>query len=109
MGILGTAISNGAVTGVNVEYIGDLADVDTGLLTTATLKGILNPILQDSVNFVNAPDLAKARRMQVQETKKNSFSFYLWSMGYPLLFEVKQLVFVLLHRLTRNTRFLYFE
>ena len=72
MGILGTAISNGAVTGVNVEYIGDLADVDTGLLTTATLKGILNPILQDSVNFVNAPDLAKARRMQVQETKKNS-------------------------------------
>ena len=50
-----------------VEYTGALAQTETGLLTTAVLKGALNPILQESVNFVNAPEVARSRHISVKE------------------------------------------
>jgi D-3-phosphoglycerate dehydrogenase len=35
----------------------------------ALIKGFLTPILEDSVNFVNALSLAEARKIKVKETK----------------------------------------
>jgi len=72
MGTLAISLCDGAVTGVTIEYIGDLADVDTNLLSTAVLKGILNPVMQDSVNYVNAALVANNRHIAVKETKLNS-------------------------------------
>lgn len=69
MGILGAYLSDGALKEVSVEYKGDLVDTETELLTTAALKGLLGPVLQESVNFVNARNIAKARHMQVKEVK----------------------------------------
>ncbi len=39
------------------------------MLTTAVLKGIFNPILQEAVNYVNAPAVAKARGIKAKEIK----------------------------------------
>jgi len=69
MGILGVYLSEGAVKELQVEYNGKLAQTDTTLLTTAALKGLLAPILQDSVNFVNAGQIAKSRQIAVKEIK----------------------------------------
>lgn len=76
MGCLAVHLADGRISGVDVEYNGAIADVDTKILTTAVLKGILNPILQESVNYVNANGLAKGRGIRVKEVKnKEAISF----------------------------------
>lgn len=69
MGIIGVYTSEGAIKEISVEYTGELYDTDTRILTTTVLKGILNPILQETVNFVNAPQIAKSRHIAVKEIK----------------------------------------
>lgn len=71
MGIIGVYLTEGPIKEIQVEYTGELADTETRLLTTAALKGALNPILQDSVNFVNAPEVAKSRHISVKEVKSH--------------------------------------
>ena len=69
LGCMAEALAEGAVRAVEVEYTGDITEVNTKLLTTAVLKGLLNPILETTVNYVNAPGLAKDRGIAVREVK----------------------------------------
>ncbi len=69
LGSLHMQIARGSVEEVNLEFSGDLADQDTGPVTVALLKGLFTPILQDAVNFVNAPLIAKERGIKVVESK----------------------------------------
>jgi D-3-phosphoglycerate dehydrogenase len=62
-------IAKGSVEEVNLEYCGDLDKMDKGPITVAFLKGLFTPILQDAVNFVNAPLIAKERGIRVVESK----------------------------------------
>lgn len=76
MGCTARYLSEGAVNEVVVSYNGEIAELDTKMITTAVLKGMLNPILQDAVNYVNAPGIAKLRNIKVKEVKeKESRSF----------------------------------
>jgi D-3-phosphoglycerate dehydrogenase len=54
---------------VEMIYGGDLGEVDTSLLTLVILKGLLTPILEETVNYVNAPFLAEQRGIRYSETK----------------------------------------
>ena len=76
LGTIGIYLANGPVKSVEVEYSGELSETETQHLTTAFLKGLLNPILQDSVNYVNAPGLAKKRDISVKETKSHKAGYY---------------------------------
>lgn len=76
LGTIGIYLADGPVKEVEVIYSGELADTETMHLTTAFLKGLLNPILQDSVNYVNAPGLAKKRSLGVKETKSNAAGYF---------------------------------
>ena len=69
-------MADGPITKVEVEYTGTLAETETQALTTAFLKGLLNPILQESVNFVNAPGMAKKRNIEVKEVKANKPGYF---------------------------------
>jgi D-3-phosphoglycerate dehydrogenase len=62
-------VAHGGVEEINIEYIGDLADTNTGPITVAFLKGLFTPILKEAVNFVNAPLIAKERGIRVVESK----------------------------------------
>lgn len=62
-------IAKGGVEEINLEYIGDMAEMSTGPITVAFLKGLFTPILQDAVNYVNAPLIAKERGIRVVEAK----------------------------------------
>jgi D-3-phosphoglycerate dehydrogenase len=59
----------GAVKKVTVKYSGDVTQYTLAPLTLAVLKGLLAPILGESVNYVNAPLLAKERGIEIVETK----------------------------------------
>jgi D-3-phosphoglycerate dehydrogenase / 2-oxoglutarate reductase len=56
---------------VHVEYRGDVTQYNVAPLTLAVLKGMLAPVMESSVNYVNAPILAKERGIQVVESKSS--------------------------------------
>lgn len=80
MGTVGIYLADGPIQGVEIEYTGALAETETPALTTAFLKGLLNPILQEGVNFVNAPGLAKKRNLDVKEVKANRVGYFTTSI-----------------------------
>jgi D-3-phosphoglycerate dehydrogenase len=53
---------------MNLTYSGYVTEFDTRVLTHAALKGLLSCFTDRPVNFVNAPHLAKAKGIKVQET-----------------------------------------
>ena len=70
------SLAEGAVTRVEVIYNGEITEVNTSFLTTAILKGMLNPILESEINYVNAPSIAKSRGIKVTEVKEKEPSHY---------------------------------
>lgn len=71
LGSLHMQIAKGGVEEVNIEYCGELAELNTGPITVAFLKGLFTPILKDAVNYVNAPVIAKGRGIRVVESKSD--------------------------------------
>ncbi|HOV80960.1 MAG TPA: phosphoglycerate dehydrogenase [Bacillota bacterium] len=65
MGKFVAQVISGRVNKLEVTYSGDLANQEVSPLTTAILKGFLDSILQEMVNFVNAPLLAKKRGINI--------------------------------------------
>ena len=68
MGCLQAQLAPGPITKVDVSYYGDFEGLDLSPVTTAVLKGLLTPMITDSVNFVNAQVIAKERGIDVTET-----------------------------------------
>lgn len=54
---------------IEIEYAGEVAELDVQPITLAVLKGLLTPWVGDRVNFVNAPVLAQRRGIRVIESK----------------------------------------
>jgi D-3-phosphoglycerate dehydrogenase len=53
---------------VHVEYRGDVTQYNVAPLTVAVLKGLLSPVLESAVNYVNAPLMAKERGIKIVES-----------------------------------------
>lgn len=69
MGSFQAQMADAAIVEVDVRYSGAVTEYDLTPLTTAMLKGLLTPILNDDVNFVNAPFVAADRGIKVIESK----------------------------------------
>ncbi|MFZ4516108.1 MAG: phosphoglycerate dehydrogenase [Acidimicrobiia bacterium] len=69
LGELFTALAGGAVTTLEVAYEGQIADYDCEVLTLGVLKGVLRAVVDEPVTFVNAPQLASERGLDVRESK----------------------------------------
>lgn len=69
LGGFAAQIFEGGITEVTIEYMGDASELNTAPVTIAALKGLLTPILEETVNFVNAPLIAKERGIEVRETR----------------------------------------
>jgi len=76
---LGTLVSQAAAARperVRIRYAGEVAEVGTHLLRSAVLAGVLNAVLDEKVNVVNAPAMAAARGLTVEEeTRKREHGF----------------------------------
>jgi len=53
-----------------VEYSGEVSKLKLEPVTLAVLKGLLTPALEDDVNYVNAPLIAKDRGIEVKVTTR---------------------------------------
>ncbi len=63
--------SEGGLEEITITYVGEAADIDTAPIKVAALKGLLSPILEEPVNSVNAPEIAKERGIQINEGKRS--------------------------------------
>jgi D-3-phosphoglycerate dehydrogenase len=66
----------GGVTEITIEYQGDASRINTAPVTIAAIKGFLSPMLEETVNFVNAPVIAKERGIEVKEIKTSDEGDY---------------------------------
>jgi len=76
IGSLQGQLCKGAVKKINIEYDGDVSNLNTDPLTVAALKGFLTPIMDLPVSFVNAPVIAKERGIKVIESKSETSKEY---------------------------------
>ena len=76
LGAFASQIFEGGITGLDIEYGGEASELNTSSVTIAAIKGLLTPILQETVNFVNAPFIAKERGIEVKEIKNKNSGHY---------------------------------
>jgi D-3-phosphoglycerate dehydrogenase / 2-oxoglutarate reductase len=85
---LGALVSQAAATRparIKIRYAGELSEVGTHLLRSAVLAGMLNAVLDEKVNVVNAPAIAAARGLTVEEETRRR------EHGFPHTLEVSAL------------------
>lgn len=69
LGSLHTQMGGALPKEVQVEYRGDVTQYNVAPLTVAVLKGLLSPVMESAVNYVNAPMIAKERGIKIIESK----------------------------------------
>jgi D-3-phosphoglycerate dehydrogenase len=76
MGLFIAQLYEGGLTQVTVEYSGEVANLKQDPITLAALKGLLTPTLQENVNYVNAPLIARDRGIDVKVSKSSEATEY---------------------------------
>jgi D-3-phosphoglycerate dehydrogenase len=69
LGAFSSQLTEGRIQELNISYFGEIAQHDLAPVTLAIAKGVLSPILQETVNFINAVSLAKERGIKINEVK----------------------------------------
>jgi len=69
IGSLQTQLIEGHIKQVKIKYVGDIINYNLKPVTIALVKGMLEPILQETVNYVNALVMAHERGIQIVESK----------------------------------------
>ena len=75
LGSFAGQLTEEAITGVIVEYAGDVGEMNTRALTSAALAGVLKPQL-GMVNMVSAPIVARERGIKVDEVRQSQRGAY---------------------------------
>jgi D-3-phosphoglycerate dehydrogenase len=69
-------LHDGLPDGLEIECQGELAGVSTGILTLSALKGVFGDSTEEPVSYVNAPQLAQQRGLEVRETSTTTSPDY---------------------------------
>ena len=80
VGALQAQMVPGAPVEVDIEGSGDVADHDMKAITASVLKGLLSPMMDSTVNYVNAPVIARERGIRVVELRSSLPSDFLNSL-----------------------------
>lgn len=64
-------IQESCLQSVRITYTGEMNNYQIKPITLALLKGLLEPMFSDRVNYINAPVLARERGIKIVETKSN--------------------------------------
>ena len=75
LGSFAGQITSHAISKIEIEYQGHVAELNVKPLTAMILASVLKPLLE-TVNIVSAPQLAKSRGIAVAETKTASCDFH---------------------------------
>jgi D-3-phosphoglycerate dehydrogenase / 2-oxoglutarate reductase len=85
LGSLVSQLAESRPARIRIRYAGEVAEVGTHLLRSAVLAGVLNAVLDEKVNVVNAPAVAAARGLTVEEESRRR------EHGFPNTLEVSAL------------------
>ena len=69
IGMLHAQLLGASLKDVTIRYGGEVTRYSFNPLTIAVIKGLLTPICGETVNFVNAPQMAKERGIAVTESR----------------------------------------
>ena len=69
IGLLSGQVLVGRIEQVEINYSGILCEYEIQPLSLAVIKGLLYPILQENINFINSLSLAKERGIRISEQK----------------------------------------
>ena len=69
LGMFSAQLVEGRFQELTINYSGEITAHNLSPVTMAIVKGVLSPILKETVNFVNAVSLAKERGIRLRESK----------------------------------------
>ena len=69
LGSLTAQLLQGQLEELHVSYSGEIAEINVAPITIAVLQGILGRVMEEPVNAVNAPVIARERGIKVIESK----------------------------------------
>ena len=75
LGLFLAQIAPESMAGVLIRYSGKLAQMNTNLVRNSILKGLLNPVLAEKANLVNAVAIAQERGIRIEETRSQRTQF----------------------------------
>jgi len=76
LGSIAAQVAAGRLGFVRISYAGDAAELGTSVLRNAVLAGVLNTVLDEKVNLVNAGAIASSRGLRVEElTRRREHGF----------------------------------
>ncbi|MCX5688098.1 MAG: phosphoglycerate dehydrogenase [Candidatus Omnitrophica bacterium] len=76
IGALVSQLAKGRIQEIQIKYSGDVAKYNLSPITVAIIKGVLSPVLQETVNYVNSIIVAKERGIKVEEMKATMLEEY---------------------------------
>ena len=82
LGSLAAQVAGGRLGLVRISYAGEPAELGTSVLRNAVLAGVLNTVLDEKVNLVNAGAIAASRGLRVEEVARRR------EHGFPDTIEV---------------------
>ncbi|MCF6344341.1 MAG: phosphoglycerate dehydrogenase [Devosiaceae bacterium] len=75
LGSFAGQLTETAISGIRIEYEGDVSSLNTKPMTAAAITGVLKPLLGD-VNMVSAPALAKDRGINIEVVNREQQGAY---------------------------------
>jgi len=76
LGTFQAQLLTGAIQEVTIEYSGEILNHNVAPITVSLIKGLLDPILTETVNYINAPIVAKERGIKIVEVKSSETKDY---------------------------------
>jgi len=69
IGSMHAQLVEGYINKVKIKYVGDIVRHNLNHMTRSIIKGMLEPVLEESVNYVNALVIARERGIKITEEK----------------------------------------
>ena len=76
MGLLAAQLFGGQISEIRTTLVGEVTNHNTAPVTLAILKGILQPMVGENVNYVNASGIAAERGIKLVESKASRMEEY---------------------------------
>ncbi|MPZ13161.1 MAG: phosphoglycerate dehydrogenase [Chloroflexi bacterium] len=76
LGNLATQLAEGQLRRVEITYSGEIAEYDTAAPRAAVIRGLLQPISEETVTLVNATIVARNRGLNITERKSGETENY---------------------------------
>ena len=71
MGKIYFQIEKNPISNIVINYYGEIAQQETALVDATAIKGILEPVLKEEVNYINSRPLAEKRGINISINKKD--------------------------------------